>query len=36
MERDFYLRVAHVLSGCQLVEQELKLDITEALEKVQR
>ena len=29
---DFYLKVAHALSGCQLVEQELKLYITEALE----
>lgn len=33
MDRDdFYLKVAHALSGCQLVEQELKLYITEALE----
>src|SRR5258706_4769321 len=31
-ENDFYLKVAHALSGCQLVEQELKLYITEALE----
>ncbi len=31
-EDDFYLKVAHALSGCQLVEQELKLYITEALE----
>jgi len=31
MERDdFYLKVAHSLAGCQLVEQELKLYITEA------
>lgn len=29
---DFYLKVAHALSGCQLIEQELKLYITEALE----
>lgn len=29
---DFYLKVAHALSGCQLVEQQLKLYITEALE----
>jgi len=28
----FYLKVAQALSGCQLVEQELKLYITEALE----
>lgn len=31
-EDEFYLKVAHALSGCQLVEQELKLYITEALE----
>jgi hypothetical protein len=31
-DKDFYLRVAHALSGCQLVEQELKLYITEALD----
>lgn len=31
-EDGFYLKVAHALSGCQLVEQELKLYITEALE----
>lgn len=29
---DFYLKVAHALSGCQLVEQQLKLYITDALE----
>lgn len=29
---DFYLKVAYALSGCQLVEQQLKLYITEALE----
>jgi hypothetical protein len=33
---DFYLRVARALSGCQLVEQELKLYIAEALELVQK
>jgi hypothetical protein len=33
---DFYLRVAGALSGCQLVEQGLKLYITEALELVQK
>ncbi len=33
---DFYLRVAHALSGCQLVEQELKLYISEALELTQK
>jgi hypothetical protein len=33
MNRDsFYLQVAQALSGCQLVEQELKLYITEAME----
>ena len=31
-EDDFYLKIARALSGCQLVEQELKLYITEALE----
>jgi hypothetical protein len=31
-EDDFYLKVAHALSGCQLVEQELKLYLTEAFE----
>ena len=31
-ETDFYLKVAHALSGCQLVEQQLKLYLTEALE----
>ena len=30
-DEDFYLKVAHALSSCQLVEQELKLYITEAL-----
>ena len=29
---DFYLNVAYALSACQLIEQELKLYITEALE----
>jgi hypothetical protein len=29
---DFYLQVAFALSGCQLVEQQLKLYISEALE----
>lgn len=33
---DFYLRVAYALSDCQLVEQELKLYITEALELVRK
>lgn len=33
---DFYLRVAHALSGCQLVEQELKLYISEALQLAQK
>ena len=31
---DFYLQVAYALSGCQLVEQELKLYISEALQYV--
>lgn len=31
---DFYLQVAYALSGCQLVEQELKLYITQALKYV--
>ena len=35
-EDDFYLKVAHALSGCQLIEQELKLYITEALELVKK
>lgn len=29
---DFFLKVAHALQGCQLVEQALKLYIAEALE----
>jgi hypothetical protein len=33
---DFFLRVAHALSGCQLVEQELKLYITEVLNLVKK
>lgn len=33
---DFYLRIAHALSSCQLVEQELKLYIAEALDLVQK
>ena len=33
---DFYLRVARALSNCQLVEQELKLYISEALQLTQR
>jgi hypothetical protein len=34
--QDFYLRVARALEGCQLVEQTLKLYISEALELVRR
>jgi hypothetical protein len=34
--RAFYLHIADALSGCQLVEQELKLYISEALELVQK
>lgn len=33
---DFYLQVAYALSGCQLVEQELKLYISQALEYVRK
>lgn len=33
---EFYLKVAHALSGCQLVEQELKLYITEAFDLVRK
>jgi hypothetical protein len=33
---DFYLRVAHALSGCQVIEQVLKLYISEALQLVQK
>jgi hypothetical protein len=33
--RAFYLHIADALSGCQLVEQELKLYISEALELVE-
>lgn len=32
----FYLKIAHALSGCQLVEQELKLYITEAFDLVRK
>jgi hypothetical protein len=35
-EDDFYLKIAHALSGCQLIEQELKLYITQALELVKK
>ena len=31
-EDEFYLKIAQALSGCQLVEEKLKLYITEALE----
>lgn len=34
--KDFYLQVAYALSGCQLVEQELKLYISGALEYVRK
>ena len=37
MDKDeFFLKVAHALSGCQLVEQQLKLYITEALALVEK
>ena len=29
---NFYLKIAHALTGCQLVEQQLKLYISQALE----
>lgn len=32
----FYLQIAHALSGCQLVEQQLKIYITEALQLTQK
>lgn len=35
-EEDFYLKVAYALSGCQMVEQELKLYLTEALDLVRK
>lgn len=35
-EDGFYLKVARALSGCQLVEQQLKRYITEALELVKK
>lgn len=35
-EDDFYLKVARALTGCQLVEQQLKLYITEALTLVEK
>jgi hypothetical protein len=35
-EDDFYLEVAHALSGCQLVEQELKLYISEGFDLVRK
>ena len=35
-EHEFYLKVAHSLGGCQLVEQELKLYITESLQLAQK
>lgn len=33
---EFYLNVAYALSACQIIEQELKLYITEALEFARR
>lgn len=35
-EDEFYLKIAHALSGCQLIEEQLKLYITEALELVSK
>ncbi|TXI11549.1 MAG: hypothetical protein E6Q76_02340 [Rhizobium sp.] len=34
--RDFYLEVAYALSGCQLVEQELKLYLTDAFALIKK
>jgi hypothetical protein len=31
-DRDFYLEVAYALTSCQLIEQELKLYISEAFQ----
>jgi hypothetical protein len=35
-KNDFYLKVTRALTGCQLVEQQLKLYITEALMLVKK
>lgn len=35
-EDGFYLKIAHALSGCQLVEQELKLYITSAFDLIRK
>lgn len=35
-EDEFYLKTAYALSGCQLVEQELKLYVTAALDLVRK
>jgi hypothetical protein len=35
-DEEFYLKVAQALSGCQLIEQELKLYITEAFDLVRK
>lgn len=35
-DEDFYLEIAYALSACQLVEQQLKLYISEALELAQK
>jgi hypothetical protein len=35
-DEEFYLKIAHALSGCQLIEQELKLYITEAFDLVRK
>jgi len=34
--QDFYLQIAYALSGCQLVEQALKVYLTDALELAQK
>ncbi|WP_316674995.1 hypothetical protein [uncultured Tolumonas sp.] len=33
---EFYLKVAYALSGCQLIEQELKLYLTQAFELINK
>jgi hypothetical protein len=35
-EDEFYLKIAHALSGCQLIEQKLKLYIAEVLELISK
>ncbi|MBD8722148.1 hypothetical protein IFT43_02070 [Oxalobacteraceae sp. CFBP 13708] len=35
-ENEFYLKIAYALSGCQLVEQQLKSYITDALDFIRK